>query len=714
MRGTTDDLRIELSFLRDNLLEAITQGKTGQVKDGLRVYEQLIEAFLEELAHWGEPYDKERALTESSSFEGGWSEVEWIRSDFRDIIDSAIRTENLSVLDDVLYFPVQMALLAFKHRDYYVFHEFTGWIPYCYHATDRIHDDPVRNYIIDRSSRWLREATDLLMLPELERTENLEVLNKTSEFAIGVIRLFNELLKIALDRRAKDDFGGFVRTLLRLFKYFGGERDLDSAITSRELQLGVRGDDQQDELNAELARMRTLQKVRSLFETKRSVALYGLEAWMLHLYEDGRLDGDELANWRQLLPPPSSLGDEWMIFQEARKHESSDEFRWHWWESDERPESEVGTLKFSYYLERLWAIRTLSVLTHLPQAAELERAIPPSDELRYLGDPKDGSLQEILKMFEADPTKWTPVIGDSVSAIPRARALLETLHKRQVELEARQVREAPLSPSKLATFKEAVLSGWEDESRFRHTIQAYGTYEFIEESPSDVDLIGLNVLDLKDLYVEETRFSGSSWGHDHGREVARAANEIMLTKIVGSLPTRESQQRASIATLVDGFVDELKGYSPAVLVLNAWSAERELETSGHFKHLGWDKKDFEPLGQYRGLPVFALHWSGHAAIAVVDLKRLGKWKQYRPRQTMEGEEYIRPELTLYLRALTIEDARRMVDEQPEKLLDETGQARDRDEVISELQQRVHLRLAEQLQFEVLNVQAGRLLKLGDL
>lgn len=713
MKGTTDDLRIELSFLRDNLLEAITQGKTGQVKDGLSVYGQLIEAFLEELARWGEPYDKERALTESSSLEGGWSEVEWIRSDFRDIIDSAVRTENLSVLDDILYFPIQMALLAFKHRDYYVFHEFTGWIPYSYHITDRIRDDQVRTYIIDRSSRWLREATDLFMLPELERIKDPEALKKTSEFVVGMIRLFSELLKISLDRRAQDDFDGFVHVLQGLFRYFGGDHDLDSAITSRELHLELSSGNQQEELTAELNRMRTLREVRSRFERKRAVALFGLEAWMIHLYEDGKLEAAPLTRWRHLLPPPSSVREEWAVFQEARKHETSDEFRWHWWESEERPESEVGTLKFSYYLERLWTLRVLSLLAQLPPDQDVEGAIAPSDELRYLADPKDGPLQAVLKMFETNPEKWAPVLGDSVSAIPRALSLLEELHKRQIELEAQEVRDAPLSPSKIAAFKEAVSSGWEDESRFRRIVKTFGSYEFIEESPADVDLIGLNVLDLKDLYVEGTRFGDSVRGRDYGREVARAANEIVLTKVTGSLSERDAQPNHSVVSAVDALIEELKGYSPLILVLNAWTAERELETSDYFQHLGWNRKDFHPLGHYRGLPVLALHSLGKAAVAVVDLKRLGKWMQYRPRQVMEGEEYIRPELTLYLRSLTIEDARRMIEEKPERLLDEEGQPRERDQVLSELQQRVHLRLAEQLEFRVLDSEAGRLLRLGD-
>lgn len=713
MTSTTDELRIELSFLRDNLLEAITQGKTGQVKDGLIVYEQLITAFLEELANWGDPYDKDRALAESSSLEGGWSEVEWIRSDFRDIIDSAIRTENLSVLDDILYFPVQMALLAFKFRDYYVFHEFTGWVPYSYHATNRIRDEQVRNYVIDRSSRWLREAIDLLILPELERIADLELLKKTTEFAIGGIRIFSQLMKIALDRRSQDDLRMFAEGLQRLFRHFGGDRDLDSAITARELQLELTSGEGRHEMTAELDRMRRHRQVRSILEKKRSVAFYGIEAWMIHLFEEGKLEPESLAGWRQLLPAPSSIREEWQVFQEARRHESSDEFHWHWWESEERLEAEVGTLKFSYYLERVWTLRLLTLLTRSPDGA-LESAVPASDELRDLADPKEGSLSAVLKMFEANPEKWAPVLGDSSAAIPSALRLLEHVHKRQIELDAQMVREAPLSLSKIAAIQEAISSGWEDESRLRRIVKSFGSYEFIEESPPDIDLIGLNVLDLKDLYIEGTRLANTMWGRDYGREVARAANEIVLTKVTSSLPAIDLQPNQSVVSAVDELAEGLKGYSLLLLVLNAWIAERELESSEEFHHLGWDRKDFQPLGLYRGLPVFPLHSLGNAAIAVVDLNRLGKWKQYRPRQVMAGEEYIRPELSVYMRALTLEDARRMIEEKPETLRDSEGRAREREEVLSELQQRVHLRIAEQLEFEVQDSGAGRLLRLEDI
>src|SRR6266511_766453 len=104
MSSSSADLRQELSYLRDNLIEAIRDHRPGSVEDGLQIYTELISEFVELLSAVGVSYDKERATQEFTSLEGGWDEIDWVRRDLRDITDAAFDTADMRMIDEVFSF----------------------------------------------------------------------------------------------------------------------------------------------------------------------------------------------------------------------------------------------------------------------------------------------------------------------------------------------------------------------------------------------------------------------------------------------------------------------------------------------------------------------------------------------------------------------------------------------------------------------------------
>src|SRR6266511_3981387 len=138
MSSKAADLRIELSFVKENVVEACGQGRTAVVENGLAVYEELVATFIDVLSQFGSPYSREQALAEMQSFEGRWSEIEWVRDDYREIADAAFASHNFSVLLPVIRFPVRLCFAAYAKRDYYVFAQFLDWLSYLY---DRAVDD---------------------------------------------------------------------------------------------------------------------------------------------------------------------------------------------------------------------------------------------------------------------------------------------------------------------------------------------------------------------------------------------------------------------------------------------------------------------------------------------------------------------------------------------------------------------------------------------
>jgi hypothetical protein len=104
MKRGSPDFRVELTYLRDNLVGGISAQETGFVKDALEMYEQIISVFFEKLRQYGSPYDKAQTMQEIGSFEEGWSEIEGIKNDLREIIDTAFNGGNIHILRDVLHF----------------------------------------------------------------------------------------------------------------------------------------------------------------------------------------------------------------------------------------------------------------------------------------------------------------------------------------------------------------------------------------------------------------------------------------------------------------------------------------------------------------------------------------------------------------------------------------------------------------------------------
>ena len=88
------------------------------------------------------------------------------------------------------------------------------------------------------------------------------------------------------------------------------------------------------------------------------------------------------------------------------------------------------------------------------------------------------------------------------------------------------------------------------------------------------------------------------------------------------------------------------------------------------------------------------------------MKKFGIWKQFKPKQILDGERYIKDEFSLYVKAFTKQLALELIQKNPKFKQDKEGNERQGEEVLIELQQRVHFRIVEQFELEVLDNKAG--------
>jgi hypothetical protein len=254
-----------------------------------------------------------------------------------------------------------------------------------------------------------------------------------------------------------------------------------------------------------------------------------------------------------------------------------------------------------------------------------------------------------------------------------------------------------------------MLREWEENAWLRWVVKRYGNYEYVGSPATDVEMFGFNTLDAKDIYVEDSDIAAHFRGEEYGRALAEGENDRILARIIGCV-RRADRVSGTDEVLVQRIATELENlrhgkYRPVVLILNSWSAAMALEQHGG---LIWTQAGAAKLamGDFRQTPVFNVRYSGKPMVVLVDLKKLGRWRQRRPPQELKGEQYLGDEFSFYINAYTREAALDLVRKQPNFRKDRDGNERPEDEVVRELQQRVHLKIVEQFEFAILDRNAG--------
>lgn len=716
MQSKTKDLQAELSYLRDNLVEGIRQGKTALVKDGLEMYKTLISAFIDKLKQFGSPYDRKRAIQELSAIEGGWSEIAWIKDDLHETIDVSLNTKNIHVIRDVLYFPIHLASMAFIERDYYIFHQFINWVPYYYIKSLSIRDSKIRDFIMDRCWRWLKEISDFIISDDLKRISNDEEIEKAHEFADGVILVFNQLLKSAYDNRELNHFKTFVHRMESLFEYYkefvreSKPEDIRWRLENQHLSY-----EEKDALEKELKLRKKHVCVLEEIELKKKIVLYGINAWILRHYDDGKLKIEEFKKWHESIPSFGDLKEIWELFLKAEEDETQHELGWDWWELDEHPEGKVIWVSFDQSLRLLFCIKCLEILKAMTPAQREQATIPHSSAILYLAESEDSPFRQVLKKIKEEDEKWRPIIGDKgVDAIPAFGEILTKAVKAQKEKEVENLIKAPLCGERIEEVKKDILKEWKNNAAIRHIVQNYGTYKYCLTPPEGMAFFGLNVIDTKEVYVKESRISALGWGEHYGRSLAKGENEFVLEKILSGLPSFRSQPipDKEIAETTDEVLSKLKnaGYNPVILILNAWFALRVFETMDEFDLPDEREKDLKLVGYYKRNPLFSFNYRGKPLLIVADVKKLGVWQQFKPKQLLDEEEYISIDdqdiFSFCITSFTKESALEFIQKQSQFRQDKDGHKRPKEEMVTELLQRVRLRIVEQFDFEVIDRNAG--------
>jgi hypothetical protein len=166
--------------------------------------------------------------------------------------------------------------------------------------------------------------------------------------------------------------------------------------------------------------LRALDRALDVLGLRKSVIQFGLAAWILFDYSDGRRESDEAVRYMKALDLPSDLASTWRITESATRHDKWEDLDWRSWELGVKDEGEAHFIEFNSYLYLSFLLQALRLI-----AKGDASSLPDAEEFRHLAA-ADGQLMQQLDDIERKPEKWRPFIDEAaIAAVPKLRNRLQ-------------------------------------------------------------------------------------------------------------------------------------------------------------------------------------------------------------------------------------------------------------------------------------------------
>lgn len=527
----SEEMRIEISSVRDELLTAISSGRLGAVKELTGLYKNLGEVSLDLITQCGGGYSSEEARAERFSLFSGWEQVKWLSSDIYDFYRVAVRSGDTEIVRDVTYLPVSIAIKAIEKDDHYLFQEFIDFAKYSYGLAIREKAPEVREVLVDRSWRYLKEMSMIYLDTQL-RSKSLQAERAASlkDFAVYLFVVFQDLLKQSFDSRDIASFRVFLREARKLFDALELESQLSTSRHWRHrLRMEGLPDAEARDITALLESRDLREKIQDEIESAREQMFFGLTSWILDRYvEDPQ--NQVVRECYQLLQVtlPDNIEDFTALFLLVHNYEVESLWGWDRWEMTEN--EGTYTIRILEKIERFYAVRSLSYLVN-ETATSIGRITLPFD--RELGSLVKGNrdLLRFLEEFKTQPDKWKFVLTDPMlSSVDLFLELLQKAEKMQEAKESQKLRSQAISPERIREFKSGFIRGFDETNTMRTLFSYFGRFMNDESMLSDDDerRFGINTVADKGAFVDESPVIYYEWGRDYGRNFAHSEDAFLI------------------------------------------------------------------------------------------------------------------------------------------------------------------------------------------
>jgi hypothetical protein len=696
MSSRRRDLEVDLGYLRDNLVQAIENGNSRLLTDGLATYEELVVSYMEVVGRFSVAADQQHM-----PFSRTWEELSWITDAYYEMSDAALRGQRRSILNLVMDFPIGVAYRAFDARNLDVFTEALRLARLCYSQSTGLDGEYPRaatsREIAEYFGLRIHEILAYRILGRIEREDVDEHgLRLTTAFADSVVVAFSGLLKAAYDGRQPEDFAVFARDLYDVIQpgfaryEFAYWRFDDTPLSARQ---------------------EAIVSVIRLIE----IMSMGLDAWLLREVMTEHISPVDARRFREVLMIPDTPKQVWNVYSVLDDRSYDRQFGWSWWEMPERaPRRAYFGGDFTWLVLRAVVLRLLERTVGMDPAQIEALSIDISEEMEFVLSDDGPALRELTLLEDSDAVRAF-VDFDLHAQAELLRPLVRRLHRDAVEMRSTRIKNAPLSADRITTLHAEVASGWRESGALRAIFREIGRYQYHDhDSPESVPL-GIHRLDHREAYIEPSRFDLRGAGAEYGRAMANGEDRLVVDTLVSELSRDESEaiQGDDVGQYVSDALSRVASDNAIILLVGMSSSLWPFRQSDDFERTAPPNEDLGPDGFFRGHAVYQLQHPETVFVIVVDPTRVGLWHQYRP-DVPQGAHLIDDVLFVELTAFDRPAAEVLLEEAPDTFAFAAGgqDRRTREEQLDLVLQSVRLRILEKLRFEIQDAEAGRVIEVS--
>ncbi len=630
-------LQEEMRPAREELLDGLDRHDHEEVELRVRDYVSLAECLLSGLGAYCLQSDVKAASTELNDPWGGWAVVKWLQSQARDFLVRAVATEDKTAIGEVGFLSIQIAWLAVKRGDHYLFQSFIGNATLLYSESVKAKDADVCRFALGRSWRYLKETVDYILEPALEgRARPDATVDDLYYFAEHLLRVMDNLLDTAVRLQRIDDFSAFLREARHLLPKWADDLSEHRLNTiDMMLEHGSVGAPRREELEAERQRIHRQQDYDRRLRDRLEEMRFGIAAWLLKLAQE---KPDDEPYKKMLYIVLSSLPQDMQGFMHTYVHCSRREVDnfWGWFRHQDMSEEHAVAFRPAADADHLFCARILQLLAEPDTAKQDGIELPLSSHLAAESSP-EGGLTKLLNEIDANRKSWAAVLSDSaMEQVPRLRRMLADVIVRQEVETRRKLIDSSISDRRVSEFFAELVAEYEKDAQLKHILSEFLLYKDLRGTPPPrhVERRGINTIADKALFVENWPEGRIGFAEHYGQGLAVGETYDAWSVLETDPRTRRGE--------LDGFLLELQSASgngrPFVIVggdaeywlnKNAPSSFipkwRNSQPSSHISELhGW----IEVCG--KRIPVYGAMAGEDAAIRLLllDADRFGALVHY--------------------------------------------------------------------------------------
>lgn len=722
----SEEIKLEINGLTDQFITAIEAKKIGKIEELAKTYFGLADSFLEAINACGGGYNYEQARKERGAFFGGWNEVRWLSDSIREILVKATQTHDREIIREVAYMPVHIATKAIKLGDQYVYQEFLTFPPFLYWLSNKEQQEDVKELMVDRSWRHLKEMSDYYIEHELKRkARDVQIIEKYKEYTIPIFTAFQNLLKAAFDKRQIDNFSEFIGKFSSLY----GDLEEDFRFPRAEHLRFDLERTSDPKLKVELEKKIEIQEARESaakdIKEKKNQVIFGITAW---IFEQYRKNKDDVLLQRfysessQRLP--NTLPELTSLFISARTFETEHFWDWDNWEMI--PDAGVQSIDFHSKLDRLYCVCALNILGNTSEENINTIELPHSRDLAFQADenPNNRSLFNVLDLIDSNRDEWSFVLNETaISKIPQLKDLLRKARTAQEKYEEKFLETVELSDEKLVEFNRKVKETFRDSAYLRPTIMRYGIYNDLTSEPHGGrgTMWGYNQVDRKEAYIKDWHVHYVGWGENYGRGMAHSEDEIIFGNIIDSVQLSRNVKKNDIISEIETVVSSSGFENPIIIqTLDRLYEYEQIRRSDVFidqYNRECPKTGLENTPGYMGvlklqdlvIPVvdlFVRKDNLKKKVVVIELGKFAELNQYSPIEKEEDTDYKDGIFLIKVSDLNKDDARRtkIITDNPSWLQEYSDkESYLRRQVLVNIYERFDFTIKDQAYAKILNV-----------